>query len=309
MTINNFYELPEYEDEKQDSFQNLQYYQLRWCKHIYAAMWSILHDEGNEPLKLAAKYNQNGINITVDFENHNLNKNDKIQLNFTSGNAISGEYTITDVPNPNSFTVVYPFTQTTGGYVTVENLKKHEYVGAWLLEPSDKPLGKGYENWEKRWAKEKRKMQEAVEVFALYNRSTKWEGNKNIIGDFNLPQDVANFDPSVIAMTLTDSLKRDETGGLNREGKSLNTTNRMIAMVNKLFNKAPTVLDDIKFGIVNKPLSEFTNVFEAGLLKAGDYINGELLDLAANTSNMDAGSYNPETAQDTVVDAGLYINV
>ena len=309
VTINNFYELPEYEDEKQDSFQNLQYYQLRWCKHIYAAMWSILHDEGNEPLKLAAKYNQNGINITVDFENHNLNKNDKIQLNFTSGNAISGEYTITDVPNPNSFTVVYPFTQTTGGYVTVENLKKHEYVGAWLLEPSDKPIGKGLESWEKRWAKEKRKMQEAVEVFALYNRSTKWEGNKNIIGDFNLPQDVANFDPSVIAMTLTDSLKRDETGGLNRSGKAFNTTNRMIAMVNKLFNKAPTVLDDVKFGIINKPLSEFTNVFEAGLLQAGDYINGELLDSAANTSNMDAGTYNPETAQDTVVDAGLYINV
>jgi len=309
VTINNFYELPEYEDEKQDSFQNLQYYQLRWCKHIYAAMWSILHDEGNEPLKLAAKYNQDGINITVDFENHNLNKNDKIQLNFTSGNAISGEYTITDVPNPNSFIVVYPFTQTTGGYVTVENLKKHEYVGAWLLEPSDKPIGKGLESWEKRWAKEKRKMQEAVEVFALYNRSTKWEGNKNIIGDFNLPQDVANFDPSVIAMTLTDSLKRDETGGLNRSGKALNTTNRMIAMVNKLFNKSPTVLDDIKFGIVNKPLSEFTNIFEAGLLQAGNYINGELLDAAVNTSNMDAGTYNPETAQDTVVDAGLYINV
>ena len=309
VTINNFYELPEYEDEKPDSFQNLQYYQLRWCKHIYAAMWSILHDEGNEPLKLAAKYNQNGVNITVDFENHNLNKNDKIQLNFTSGNAISGEYTITDVPNPNSFTVVYPFTQTTGGYVTVENLKKHEYVGAWLLEPSDKPIGKGLESWEKRWAKEKRKMQEAVEVFALYNRSTKWEGNKNIIGNFNLPQDVANFDPSVIAMTLTDSLKRDETGGLNRSGKAFNTTNRMIAMVNKLFNKAPTVLDDVKFGIINKPLSEFTNAFEAGLLQAGDYINGELLDASINTSNMDAGTYNPETAQDTVVDAGLYINV
>ena len=27
----------------------------------------------------------------------------------------------------------------------------------------------------------------------LYNRSTKWEGNKNIIGNFNLPQDVANL--------------------------------------------------------------------------------------------------------------------
>ena len=309
VTINNFYQLPEYEDEKEFSFQNLLYYQLRWCKHIYAAMWSLLHDEGNEPLKLAAKYTQAGVNITVNFENHNLNKNDKIQLNFTSGNAISGEYTITDVPNPNSFLVVYPFAETTSGYVTVENLKKHEYVGAWLLEPNDKPIGKGYENWEKRWAKEKRKMQEAVEVFALYNRSTKWEGTKEVIGNFNNNQNVANFDPSVIAMTLTDSLKRDAKGNLNRDGQSLNTTNRLLSMVNKLFNKAPTVLDDIKFGIVNKPLIEFTDAFESGLINSGDYINGELVDSAATTSNLDASTYSPDTDQDTVVDAGLYLNV
>ena len=309
VTINNFYQLPEYEDEKEFSFQNLLYYQLRWCKHIYAAMWSLVHDEGNEPLKLAAKYAQSGINITVTFENHNLNKNDKIQLNFTSGNAISGEYTITDVPNPNSFVVIYPFAETTSGYVTVENLKKHEYVGAWLLEPNDKPIGKGLENWEKRWAKEKRKMQEAVEIFALYNRSTKWEGNKEIIGNFNNKQNVANFDPSVVAMTLTDSLKRDAAGNLDRDGRSLNTTNRLIAMVNKLFNKAPTVLDDIKFGIVNKPLIEFTDAFESGLVNAGDYINGELVDSAVNTSNLDASTYGPDTAQDTVIDAGLYLNV
>jgi len=44
-------------------------------------------------------------------------------------------------------------------------------------------------------------------------------------------------------------------------------------------------------------------------LKAGEYTNGELLDATVNTSNLDAGAYNPETAQDTVVDAGLYINV
>jgi len=309
VTINNFYQLPEYEDEKEFSFQNLLYYQLRWCKHIYAAMWSLLHDEGNEPLKLAAKYEQSGINITVNFENHNLNKNDKIQLNFTSGNAISGEYTITDVPNPNSFVVIYPFAETSSGYVTVENLKKHEYIGAWLLEPNDKPIGKGLDNWEKRWAKEKRKMQEAVEIFALYNRSTKWEGNKEIIGNFNNRQNVANFDPSVVAMNLTDSLKRDAAGNLDRDGKPLNTTNRLIAMVNKLFNKAPTVLDDIKFGIVNKPLIEFTDAFESGLVNAGNYINGELIDSAINTSNLDASTYGPDTAQDTVVDAGLYINV
>jgi len=178
-----------------------------------------------------------------------------------------------------------------------------------LLEPNDKPIGKGLENWEKRWAKEKRKMQEAVEIFALYNRSTKWEGNKEIIGNFNNKQNVANFDPSVVAMTLTDSLKRDAGGNLDRDGRSLNTTNRLIAMVNKLFNKAPTVLDDIKFGIVNKPLIEFTDAFESGLINAGDYINGELIDSAVNTSDLDASTYSPDTAQDTVVDAGLYLNV
>ena len=80
-------------------------------------------------------------------------------------------------------------------------------------------------------------------------------------------------------------------------------------MVNKLFNKAPTVLDDIKFGIVNKPLIEFTDAFESGLINAGDYINGELIDSAINTSDLDASTYSPNTAQDTVVDAGLYLNV
>ena len=308
VTINNFYELPEYEDEKENSFQNLQYYQLRWCKHIYAAMWSLLHDEGNEPLKLAAKYVQSDVNLTVNFENHNLNKNDKIQLNFTSGNAISGEYTIIDVPNPNSFRVLYPFEETGSGYVTVENLKKHEYIGAWLNEPSDKPIGQGLEAWEKNWKKEQEKLKESAEVFALYNRSTKWEGTKEIIGNFNNKQNVANFDPSVVAMTLTDSLKRDAQGELDRSGRSLNTTNRLISMVNKLFNKSPTVLDDIKFGIINKPLIEFTDIFESGLINSGDYINGELVDSAINTSNIDGGEYSPEVEQDTVVDAGLYIN-
>ena len=308
VTINNFYQLPEYEDKRQDSFQNLQYHQLRWCKHIYAAMWSLVHDEGNEPLKLAAKYEITDINIIVDFENHGLEKNTKIQLTFTSGNAISGEYTITDVPNPNQFTVVYPFELNTSGYVTVENLKKHEYVNAWLLEPNDKPIGRGLKHWEKVWAKEQQKLRESAEVFALYNRTTKWEGNKNIIGNFNLPQNIANFDPSVIAMNLTDSIKRDEKGNLNRSGSPLNITNRLIAMVNKLFNKSPTTLDDVKFGIVNRPLGEFVDSFETGFLQAGEYLNGEKLEAEINTSNLDAGTFSPETAQDTVVDGGLYIN-
>ena len=38
-------------------------------------------------------------------------------------------------------------------------------------------------------------------------------------------------------------------------------------------------------------------------------INGEVVDSAVNTSDLDASTYTPNTAQDTVVDAGLYINV
>ena len=309
ITINNFYELPEYEDEKEESFQNLQYYQISWCKHIYAAMWSIVHDEGNEPLKLAASYFSSGVNITVDFENHNLNKNDKIQLTFTSGNAISGEFTISDVPNPNSFVVVYPFDNVTSGYVTVENVKRHEYVGAWLFEPNDKPVGKGLEVWEKNWKREQKKLKEAAEIFALYNRSTKWQGNKEIIGNFNNKQSVADFDPSFVAMNLMDDLKRNAQGELDRSGQSLNTSNKLIALVNKLTNKSITLIDDVQFGIINKPLNEFTDIFEAGLINAGDYINGEFVDSSENTSDLDSSTFTPDTAQDTVVDAGLYINV
>ena len=53
----------------------------------------------------------------------------------------------------------------------------------------------------------------------------------------------------------------------------------------------------------------FTDIFESGLINSGDYINGELVDSAVTTSNIDAGEYSPEVDQDTVVDAGLYINV
>ena len=308
VTINNFYQLPDYKDTGDKSFQNLMYYQLRWCKHIYAAMFALSHDEGNEPLKLAAKYTQAGPNITVDFVGHGLEVNTKIQLTFTSGNAISGEYTVSSVPNSDSFTVIYPFSATSGGYCTVENLKKHEYVGAWLHEPNDKPIGKGLEHFEHRFSKEKEKLKEAAEVMALYQRSTKWQGNKEVTGSYNLPQDVADFDPSVLGMTLTDSLKRDSDGNLSRSGQAVNTTNRMITLINKLFNKSPTVLDDLKFGLINKPLSEYTTSFESGLVGGGEFLSGLPVETSSSMSTIEGSTYSPDTDQDTVVDADLYIN-
>ena len=68
------------------------------------------------------------------------------------------------------------------------------------------------------------------------------------------------------------------------------------------------IMANNQLGIINKPLTEFTDIFESGLIDSGAYINGELVDSAINTSNLDASTYDPETAQDTVVDAGLYLN-
>ena len=307
--INNFYELPEYEDTKTVDFQSLMYYQMRWCKHIYAAMFALTHDEGNEPIDLAAKYVQDGPNITVNIDNHNLEVNTKIELTFTSGNAVSGEYTISSVPDPNSFTVVYPFSDTGSGYCTVSNLKKHDYVRSWLLEPSDKPVGAGLENFEKRFSKEKLKVQDNYELLKLTQQNTKWSGGKTVIGNRNQPQSISDFDPTVIGMTLTDGLKRDADGNLSRDGKAVNTTNRMITLINKLFNRSPALLEDTKLGIVDKPIDEFASDYEAGVIDGGDFINGIPTSTTASTSTIDSDTYNPITDQDVVVDSDLYINI
>ena len=143
----------------------------------------------------------------------------------------------------------------------------------------------------------------------LVKQNTSWSGQKDIIGNRGLPQPIADFDPSLLGMTLTDSVKRDADGQLNRAGKASNLTNRMITLVNKLFNKVPTLLQDIKLGIINKPLSEYTAEFEAGLIDAGDYINGIPTEDASSVSIIDSSTYSPLTDQDTVVDSDLYINI
>ena len=272
-------------------------------------MFALKHDEGNDPINLVGSYLQNGPNITIDSVGHNLEINTKIEITFTSGNAVSGEYTVTSVPTPDSFVVIYPFSNLTSGYCTISNLKHHDYVGAWLLEPNDKPIGEGLTKFERTFEKEKEKLQAAVESLLLTKQNTKWSGQKEIIGNKGLPQSVADFDPSLLGMTLTDSTKRDADGNLSRSGKPVNLTNRMITLVNKLFNKSPTLLEDIKLGIVSKPLNEYTSGFEEGLIDSGEYINGIPTDPASSVSTIDCDTYFPLTDQDVVVDSDLYINI
>jgi hypothetical protein len=308
VTINNFYELPTYKDVKSFSYPNLMYYQLRWCKHIYAAMFSILHDEGNEPIAIAAKYTQTGPNVTVNAPNHGLLANTKVQLDFTSGSAISGQYTITSVPDKNNFVVVYPFSNATGGYCTVSNLKEHEFVGAWLLEPSDKPVGDDLDAFYRAFEKENQRLKQAAERLAMMQQGMKWVGGKSVTGSRNQPQQTANYDPQLVTMMMTDSIRRGQDDQLDRDGVPVNTSNRMLSMMSKLFNLDPKLIQDTKIGMLDQPLVAYTPDFEFGLIQGGIYRNGIPIEPASSTSIIDCGTYSPLTAQDTVVDAGFYIN-
>jgi hypothetical protein len=309
ISINNFYQLPNYKDKAGTSYPNLMYYQLRWCKHIYAAMFSLQHNEGNQEIDLTARYIQTGPNVTVYASDHGLEANTKIQLDFTSGSAISGEYTITSVLNKDSFVIVYPFSNATSGYCTVNNFREHEYVSNWLLEPSDKPIGDDLDTFYRNFDKENEKLKQAAERLMLVQKGMPWSGNKPIIGDYNQPQQVANYDPQLLTMLVTDNIRKDYTNQLDRSGKPLNTTNRMISMLSKLLNVDPTLINDIKFGTLNQPLINYNQNFESGLVDSGSYLNGDPVDPASSTSTIDCSTYSPLTDQDAVVDAGLYINV
>lgn len=308
VTINNFYELPEYEDTARFSSQNLLYYQMRWCKHIYASMWALTHDEGGDPISLNSRYDQTGPNITINATDHGLSENTRVQIDFTSGNAVSGEYTITSVPNKDTFVIVYPFSNTTAGYCTVSNLTPHEYVNTWLLEPSDQPVGTGLETFYKNFDKESAKLKAVAERYVFNSQNTAWAGNQKIIGTGNNPEEVADFSPTFTTMALTDDIRRDNQGKLNRTGSVANSTNRFITLVNKLFNLDPKILQEAKFGLLTKPLSEYTSEFEFGFIEGGQYRNGEILEDLTTLVQVDGETYSPATELDTIVDAGPYIN-
>jgi hypothetical protein len=306
--VNNFYQLPGYGDTAEFSYPNLLYYQPRWCKHIYAAMWSIVHDEGNDPINLTGRYEQSGgPNITVNTENHQLGVNTRIQLEFTSGNAISGEYTVSQVIDDNNFVIIYPFTQTTSGYCQVQNLKNHEYVGAWLLEPTDRPIGDAVEKFYERLTKENEQTKQQAERLAMMGYGMPWTGAKEVTGAQNQPVQVGDFDANLVSMMMTDSIRR-ENGELNRDGQQVNTTTNMLLMMNKVFNIDPQLIQDTKIGMLDQPLTDYTSNFQFGEIDGGLYLNGEPVP-SGISSTLDCTTYNPFVPQVIIVDSGLYINI
>jgi hypothetical protein len=307
VALNNFYQLPTYKDKADTSYPNLQYYQLRWCKHIYAAMFSLLHDEGSQPVLLTGRYTQaNQLSVQINCVNHGLATDTKVQIDVNDGNLLSGQYTVSLVIDDDNFTIAYPYKQTTSGYCAINNIQEHEFVGAWLLEPSDKPVGDDLDSFYRNFNKENLTLKKNANRLSLVRQGSKWVGNKQIIGNSTRPEDISNFDPQLITMLMTDEIRRDANGNLDRAGILQNATQSMISIVSKLTNISPAQLQGVKFGFINQPLINYNVQFQAGLLVGGDFLNGLPTEDQTTVSVVDCETYDPLVAQDSVIDSGTY---
>jgi len=308
VTVNDFFSPPTYEDSQEFSYPNMNYYQIRWCKHIYAAMWSVVHDEGNEPINITAKYTQDGgPNITIDAVDHGLGANTRVICDFTSGLAVKGEFIVTEVVNKDQFKIIYPISQTTSGYCKVTNLKNHEYVGAWLQEPSDQPLGIALERFYDNLEQQNDRTKLQAQRMSMMGYGMPWTGAKEISGARNQPEQIANFDPSLISMQMTGSIRRDAEGNLDRDGTTQNATMGMLRMMQKVFNIDPTLITDVKLGMLDQPLTDYTSDFQFGEIDGGTYLNGTPI-VAPDDSELDCRTYSTPDPQPIQVDCGLYIN-
>lgn len=321
VVMGNFYGLPDYNDTTNDSYPNLYYYQFRWCKHIYAAMFSLNHDEGNAPLLGSGTYQQSGPNITVQVTGHGLLANDKIQIDFTSGFALSGEYSVSQVTSPNSFTIVYPFSGTTNGYCTVSNLRRHQFVSAWLEEPGDKPAGDGADVFYAGLNKDSDRTRQEAERQLMMSYGMQWSGVASIIGAKNQPQQIADYSLKESSMLLADDLRKSGSQFTNA-GELLNKTERMADVMSKLINVEPAQILSSNFGMLDQPLYNYDSSYQSGFTDGGQYLNGKPYSVFGASSTtagvvtedpktvtiLDCSTYDPITSQEFVVDAGPYIN-
>lgn len=320
-TVSGFYDIPSYSDTRDKSYPDLFYYQLRWCKHIYAAMFSLNHDEGTTPILGYGKYTQSGPNITITIEDHNFQQNGRIQIDFTSGQALSGEYAVSEIVDKNTFRIVYPFSGTTDGYCKVTNLQRHQFVKAWLLEPNDKPAGDSLDTFYKNFEKDNEDIKLAADRLARMTLGMRWDGAVSITGAKNQPQQVADYTLREASMLMSDDIRR-VGDSFNSTGPLLNSTERMADMMSKIVNVQPSRILSENFGMLDQPLYYYDQSYQYGLSDAGQYLNGRPFGIfQASTTDpnsvtedpetvtvLDCLTYDPVTSQEFTVDSGPYIN-
>ena len=319
LLLSDLNKLPNYSDSRSNSYPNIYYYQLRWCKHIYAAMFSLNHDEGNLPILGAGTYKQVGPNISVQISNHNLAVNDKVQINFTSGFALSGEYSVSQVVDTNNFNIVYPFSGTTNGYCDIQNLRRHQFVESWINEPSDKPVGDGSDIFYKNLSKENNRTQQEAERQQMMNYGMEWTGVASILGVGNQPQQVADYSIKESSMLLADDLRK-AGNQFTTAGELLNKTERLADVMSKLINVEPSQIQSENFGTLDQPLYNYDTNYRYGYVNGGEYLNGKpysTFGVSSTTSGvvtedpntvtvLDCTTYDPVTSQEIIVDGGGY---
>ena len=142
---------------------------------------------------------------------------------------------------------------------------------------------------------------------ALLGYGLPWIGNKDIqFGQRNQPEEIAQFDTTIVTMKLTDTIRRDGRE-LSRDGKLLNNAATTLMTMQKVFNLDFDLIEDVRIGLLSQPLTDFTPDFQFGEIEGGTYLNGEPI-TGAGVSNMDCSTYNPGVEQSINVDAGLYLN-
>jgi hypothetical protein len=307
ITTNNFYQLPNYDDKSDNCYTALLYYQMRWCKHVYAAFFSMAHDEGNVVIKATGTYKQtNSFDITVTVNNHGVAVGAKVALEFTSGAALTGWYSVGQVLDANTFVIVYAYAQTTSGYCAVKNITEHDYIKTWLFEPSDHPAGDDSDVFYKNFTKENSRVQQNAERLAMLKMGKNWLGTTTSVDFKNQPRSVANYQPTLLTSLLTDNVVRDANGNLSTSGVLQNSTQRLISIVSKVVNLEPTLISSTKFGFLNEPLINYATDYLFGLIVCGAYLNGVPLAAVDTISTIDCGTYTPQAIKDVVIDCGEY---
>ena len=325
IVLNNFYQLPTYEDLSEDSRPLLAYYQLRWCKHIYAAMWSIVHDEGNEVFDLNATFTQSGPNITITTEEpHNLGLNTRVNIGFLDSANESGDYIVSQIIDANNFIIIYPTNQTASGTCQVHNLKPHEYINTWLLEPNDPPVGESARIFMQKLERENERLRMAAERLQMMGYGMPWTGAKGMSGPRNQPNQQANYDPNLVTEMVTDNIRRNDQHDPNDPnsnrfsftGTPLNVTNTMLTVMQKMLNVDMKLIQTAKFGMLDQPLTDYASDFRFGEIDCGNYLNGTPEDYNPSTGTrtpdvLDCGTYVngvPTTPPFTQIDCGVYLN-
>ena len=304
ISTSNFYTLSNYKDQKNTCYTELMYYQMRWCKHIYAAFFSLVHDEGNQKIDISGTYVQdNTTDMIITSADHGLTYNLRIAIDFENNSGLSGYYTVNSVIDKDRFVITYPYVQTVSGRCVVSNIKIHQYIKDWLLEPSDHPVGNKSDAFYDNFDKESATLRQSLEKTMMLRMGKPWIGSVVTLNDNNMPQQTINFNEVLVSSILTDHLLRDSEGKLSPTGVQTNYTETMIAIVSKVLNLEPSYIDSGMFGYTNQPAINFPPNYQAKSISAGRYSPAPG---TAFSDVIDCSTYSPRVPQDVIIDCGQY---